>query len=32
VWALEQQVTALEEALKAWALEVLKALKPAHPG
>lgn len=32
VWALEQQVSALEEALKAWALEVLKVLKPAHPG
>jgi hypothetical protein len=29
VWALEQQVSALEAALKAWALEVLKAL---HPG
>jgi len=29
VWALEQQVSALEEALKAWALEVLKVL---HPG
>jgi hypothetical protein len=32
VWALEQQVSALEEALKAWALEVLKVLNPAHPG
>ncbi|MDT7920651.1 MAG: hypothetical protein RQ868_08675 [Meiothermus sp.] len=32
VWALEQQVSALEEALKAWALGVLKVLKPAHPG
>ena len=29
---MEQQVSALEEALKTWALEVLKALKPAHPG
>jgi len=27
VWALERQLSALEEAL-----EVLKALKPAHPG
>ena len=32
MWALEQQVSALEAALKAWALEVLKVLKPAHPG
>jgi len=32
VWALEQQVSALEAALKAWALEVLKVLDPAHPG